>query len=773
MKRIRSIMDNLYWVGIKESEIRSCKSFFTGSITYIGTGTSGNISYTHKYGCIKNYNNDSDELDEFIRSELKNIIKCDSDAKFMFYAPSYAYFLGKDIVSHTVCLNSSYVLTLLKDKMRTRLWLGNSVPVLPTIAVSGHECSFDYFQHLLPGNESFILQGCTGAGGNDTYIVNAGSWCRIEKLINKHEIYVLSPYLQHSFSVNTHVLIGKDLSLLPSSIQIVEYEDDRMIYHGADFIEYRNVSDELIGKIDKLSMMIGNKIKNIGYKGILGIDYIISGNDVYFLEINPRFQASTPLINRALTDKGLPSVQEMVLESFSDIGPVISNYNGIEVKYSNYIVDAYDKYSFYSKYLKNAQISSEIDEVLTDGYCDGISYEERASLFSVVLNTNISSISPDSTLNIHDNIKPYKKKAFALESAADFLVLKTSLLVQGIQFSDQAKEYLQNKDMRKGTYSSVDIYLSPKLIINCPCDIKLCTMSPFTVEFIGDQLFLAYAGQIISKIYIDFGSGYKLRTTKNGVAYGDISFLASDRLRIHYSLGCFYKGINAGCKFCDVPPMRSDLQLDDVYEVIDWHLKHSEFRHILIGGGSSVRKTESKKILEIITYLRKRTDKNIYLMSVPPVNLDILNDYYAAGLNEVAFNVEIFDRAYAKRYMPGKGRIPLQEYQNALLRSVELWGNTGNVKCLLVYGCESNDSFLQGVQWLASHGIQPVISVFRPLRNTDMENIIPPEVKTLTNLFYRAQTICQSFGLSLGPDCILCQNNTLSIPTDKFSYFLC
>lgn len=113
MKRIRSIMDNLYWVGIKESEIRSCKSFFTGSITYIGTGTSGNISYTHKYGCIKNYNNDSDELDEFIRNELKNIIKCDSDAKFMFYAPSYAYFLGKDIVSHTVCLNSSYVLTLL------------------------------------------------------------------------------------------------------------------------------------------------------------------------------------------------------------------------------------------------------------------------------------------------------------------------------------------------------------------------------------------------------------------------------------------------------------------------------------------------------------------------------------------------------------------------------------------------------------------------------------------------------------------------------------
>lgn len=751
-------MDNLYWVGIKESEIRSCKNFFAGSITYIGTGTCGNISYTHKYGCVKNYNNDSDELDEFIRSELKNIIEYNSNAKFMFYAPSYAYFLGKDIVDHTVCLNSSYVLTLLKDKMRTRLWLGNSVPVLPTIAVSGHECSLNYFHHLLPSNESFILQGCTGAGGNDTYIVNADSWRSIEKLINKHEIYILSPYLQHSFSVNTHILIGKNLALLPSSIQIIEHEDDRMIYHGADFVEYKNVSDELKDKIDKLSMTIGNQIKNIGYKGILGIDYIISGNDVYFLEINPRFQSSTPLINRALTDKELPSVQEMVLESFDDNGHLISNYNDIEVKYSNYIVDAYDNYSFYSKYLENAQNSSEIDEVLTDGYCDSISYEERASLFSVVLSMNISSINPDSTLNIHENIKPYKKKAFVLESAADFLILKASLLVQGLQFSEQTYTYLKNKDMRKGTYSSVDIYLTSQLIINCPCDIKLCTMSPFTVEFIGDRLFLAYAGQIISKICIDFGSEYKLRTTKNGVAYGDISFLASDRLRIHYSLGCFYKGINAGCSFCDVPPMKSDLQLDDVYEVIDWHLNHSEFKHILIGGGSSVRKIESEKILKIITYLRKRTNKNIYLMSVPPENLGILNDYYDAGLNEVAFNIEIFDRASATKYMPGKGRIPLEEYQNALLHSVELWGNTGNVKCLLVYGCESNNSFLQGVQWLASHGIQPVISVFRPLRNTDMENIIPPEIKMLTALFYRAQIICQSFGLVLGPDCILCQN---------------
>lgn len=47
-----------------------------------------------------------------------------------------------------------------------------------------------------------------------------------------------------------------------------------------------------------------------------------------------------------------------------------------------------------------------------------------------------------------------------------------------------------------------------------------------------------------------------------------ISFLTSDRLRIHYSLGYFYKGINAECRFCNLPPMRSDLPLDNVYEIM-------------------------------------------------------------------------------------------------------------------------------------------------------------------------------------------------------------
>lgn len=155
-------------------------------------------------------------------------------------------------------------------------------------------------------------------------------------------------------------------------------------------------------------------------------------------------------------------------------------------------------------------------------------------------------------------------------------------------------------------------------------------------------------------------------------------------------------------------------------------------------------------------------------MAFPPKEPAILYDYFQSGLNEIAFNIEIFNRDQAAKIMPYKGTVSLSEYENAFKYAVKLWGDTGKVKCLLVYGLESEISFLNGIQWLASNGIQPVISVFRPLKNTEMQNRIPPESIALQNIYFKALSICHPYNLYPGPECVYCQNNTLSIPIDMF-----
>ncbi|MEY8428845.1 radical SAM protein [Lachnospiraceae bacterium 46-15] len=761
-------MEELYWVGIKESEIRSCINLFKGSVTFVGSGKNGNISYSARYRKVLNYNKDSDELDDFIKETLLSLISKNQNVKFMFYNPYFAFYLGGEILKHAIIINKIYSYNLLRDKMKTRLWLSNAVPTLKSIALSYSQCSLEYFKKIFPGYMSFVLQGCTGAGGNDTYVVDDKSWQMVKKYLNAHEIFLLSPYIKSSFSINVHVIIGNNIIITPGSVQIVEKVENRLIFHGSDFVEYSNLSEEIKEKIQLYSGSIAKLIKNLDYKGILGIDFLVFNNEVYFLEINPRFQSSTPLLNEVLSKKYGITLQDIYLEIYMDSEYTVPQFQ-YDVPFSVYITDAHRSYGYYHTYLKNAAESKEVVAVFKDGFEEDIVYEDYASIYSVLLETNITTVNPNGTLNIHENIKVYQKEFPRIDSFYCCLDLKTKLLSQGAKISKEAEKIMRQEGIRKGTYSSIDIYIQSNFIINTPIGLKLCSMSPFEIHFKNNRFWLLYAGETVCLIHLDKNESFCNLKTKAGKKYEDLSFLATDRLRLHHSLGCFFKRNKCGCDFCDVPSGSPDYNKNEITEIIDWHIANSKFRHILIGGGSEQRKIEYVRIIEIIRYLRSKTDKPIYLMALPPKNLQILSAYYHAGLDEIAFNIEVFDNNLRKKYMPGKGSISLKSYQEALLKAVELWGKKGNVKSSILYGLESDASFLLGIEWLASHGIQPIISTFRPLQNTEMKNRIVPESSTLKKIFYTASNICQTYHLSPGPDCIYCQNNTLSLSNDIFS----
>ena len=55
----------------------------------------------------------------------------------------------------------------------------------------------------------------------------------------------------------------------------------------------------------------------MGYRGICGFDYIQTKSQLLFLECNPRFQASTYLLNLTLEKEGLPSIQELNYMAFN------------------------------------------------------------------------------------------------------------------------------------------------------------------------------------------------------------------------------------------------------------------------------------------------------------------------------------------------------------------------------------------------------------------------------------------------------------------------
>ena len=98
------------------------------------------------------------------------------------------------------------------------------------------------------------------------------------------------------------ILIGKYETIkLPISVQLIKQINDRFKYVGADFIYASKLGDKAINKINDYANTVALELKQLGYQGIVGIDYIIDNNDnVYFMELNPRFQASSFIINKYL-----------------------------------------------------------------------------------------------------------------------------------------------------------------------------------------------------------------------------------------------------------------------------------------------------------------------------------------------------------------------------------------------------------------------------------------------------------------------------------------
>jgi len=64
-------------------------------------------------------------------------------------------------------------------------------------------------------------------------------------------------------------------------------------------------------------------------------------------------------------------------------------------------------------------------------------------------------------------------------------------------------------------------------------------------------------------------------------------------------------------------------------------------------------------------------------------------------------------------------------------------------------------------------GCEPVLSPFRPSRGTALVNHVTPEPALLSDVLDGAREIVARQGISLGPECIPCQHNTLTFPWDR------
>lgn len=764
-------MRHILWIGPRESDISDQGSLICASTTIFGSGTGNNHSYSKDIGVRIDHNQPGSLPDEYCNKMTAKWFEKYPDLKILYYNPIYSSGLPQCYQNRVIGRNALPLLRLLDSKRASRKLAAKRIPVVPYQQVDSIEQLKNAMPKLSEGVR-YILQEDHASGGAGTHIVDKDNSEAYFSSFDPDKAYFVSPFIEKSISVNIHCILFDDkIVIFPGSIQLVKVENAKIIYMGADFITYQDIPQAARENIKQCGEEFCLMLHQMGYRGVLGIDSLLFNQQAHFLEVNARFQASTPLLNRALQEQNLPSIQELHLVACGGgTAPQSDNLAQIRVPYSMaiYTVENWNKHIEVFDRLPDPEAA----DVILDGYDPDEPARTGAYLFHVLFQTNLCSINPDGALWIYENLYDIADTFSAEIYEKDPLHIKVSLLNQGVLLTEKAKAFLKKQgDIRHAVFSAVDITVLNGLQVNCPNDVKFVMLSPWKIDLNeSGNLKLYYRGAEICPVSIDMADPYANQFTESGVPFRTISFWATDRMRIHHTISCIFKKNDQGCRFCEVPKQNMVCDLADIYEVVDFYLEYANtFRHFLIGGGSEPLEQEASRITQIVKYIRSKSDKPIYLMCLPPRDLSVLKHWHEAGVTEIAFNLEIFDRAVAEQFMPGKGRFPLSQYLSALEAAVELWGADGNVRTLFIAGLERTESLLHGIEAVASRGVMPILSVFRALYNTETGNIVPPSNEWLIDLFQAGEAICRQYRLHLGPSCPACQNNTLSLPFDMQS----
>lgn len=759
---------SLYWIGIKESEINCVKELFCGSITMYGSNIGNNYSYDKTYGIRLNCNGECAQWVDFVNATVEELIEKDSNCRFMQYYPADYPYYSQSVKDRIVYMNSIQLIEFLENKLMTKLWLAENATELPFIILSGNKINIENLKEYFVDYDSFVVQANESCSGSGTWLLNDKTKDALYKKIESNCFYIVTPYIQDNVSVNIHLVIYKDnFCILPPSVQIIDIENNSFTYNGADFIAFNQIETSLKQKVIEQAEVIGKQLKAFNYLGVCGIDFIVTENDVYFMEINSRFQSSTMALNLAYKD-GLfrQSIHGLHIDAFEHTACSQTDMSDVPIKYSFH----YYKYNekdidklVYLHSLKNSIDNN--DYIIFDENLNwGTNFEENAHLFEIVLKKNIISISDKMNCIIDQNID-IKSGIVADKSILNNLIaLKIMLLNHGIRITESAEEYSKNNGgLNHEEFSAVDMKICGKYI-SVPYKSKNTEFSPFSVDINEkSEYILRYFGQYITGIELRKQNNIGFECVGDGFLCNDIIYLGNDRLRIYYKNGCFFKECDIGCKFCDIEKADHDFSWEEIKSAMDMYWDKNEINHYLIGGGSDSINTDFSKVIKIANYIRMHNDKPIMIMTLPPQNLDVLTELKSAGITEVMFNIEIFDRATARKYMPGKGEISIGTYLRALKKSVEIFGSNGHVRTMFIIGLESEKSLLEGIETVCKLGVYPTLSLFKPIEGTPMEHKLPPTNKELYALYNKIMEICHKYNVSLGPNCKYCEDNVLKI----------
>ncbi len=331
---------------------------------------------------------------------------------------------------------------------------------------------------------------------------------------------------------------------------------------------------------------------------------------------------------------------------------------------------------------------------------------------------------------------------------------KLALVMHGVALPDGLPKASHWISQANAAETVLDLRLPSGHFATVPVAQPFTGKSPIALHVAGDVCELVHENDRIP-VELLAAPRYYHRTTRAGARMGSFSSLHDKLLILHPLMGCgFFAEPGQACQYCQydsmlnavIPPLRDPLEL---VEVVRAALSEREVDTVyLYNGHVPGDQAGLDRLVSLIALLRRHLGhRQIALETVAPRDTSMIDDLYAAGLDVLICNLELFDGEQFSTVCPGKQAEGGQEaIWRALGHAVSVF-REGAVVSHLILGLESVESTISGMNALVEHGVVPLLIPFRPLPGTPLEHTALPDMDAAETAFLALYGILTASGL--------------------------
>ncbi len=247
--------------------------------------------------------------------------------------------------------------------------------------------------------------------------------------------------------------------------------------------------------------------------------------------------------------------------------------------------------------------------------------------------------------------------------------------------------------------------------------------------------------------------------TADGVSYEKIARLHGAKvLATTVVQTCIRYDPAERCRFCSIEEslrsgatvaVKTPAMIAEVAEAA-WRLDGVE-QMVMTTGTSNGRDRGATHLARCVRAVKRAVpDLMIQVQCEPPADLRTITDLYEAGARSIGIHVESMDDRVRRRWMPGKSRVPLDEYRAAWREAVRVFGRNQVSTYLLVGLGEDPDEMVDSARELIEMGVYPFVVPFRPLQGTlatDVDGALAPGRSVLHDITVRVSEALVAAGM--------------------------